>query len=441
MAFEKQVANTAKSIGIPLSPNVKFPKTKMAISLSQKRRADTGQMNAVITLKGTDYLSDVEIADNSLQGTILYDTLIHPRAFPGTRIAAFAGLFDKYVYRRFTVKFNPSADATDGGIIVGFCDYDPDEDMINQFVENVRKAASHFGMSFTQVFKPDSWTLKELKKDALYFCEPSDSEDRVVYQGRFLLIQAANEGIDFLNGIKGILTVDYEIDFYVPQLADIPPLTQNAICEFDGDLTSETAALPFGSDPTKTTRSNVDVLYSAAVYAGTTYGQFTLPNVPTTTTWLIVASYAATTLTGPVLNKVVGGTLTQLTAFQGSTVNGATSIGIYYYTQTPATEESKYIVPAFTTFGTASQVRMIFIPLPTAILLQHNNRKELMAEVDDLKTEVEEFRNLIERMQISDVVSRQVNLPLTPQQQDNNAQVVSGNPSRLPVFRKHTVSS
>jgi hypothetical protein len=435
MNFEKGLATTAKSIGIPLNPNVKFPRTKMSISLSQKKRPENGQMNAVVTLKGTDYLSDVTIVDNSTEGTILYDTLIHPRAFPTTRIAAFAGLFDKYVYRRFTVKYNPSAAADDGGILVGFCDYDPDEDMISAFQENVRKAASHYGMSFSQVFKQDSWTLKELKKDALFFCEPADSEDRLVFQGRFLLLQAADEGTDFLNGIKGLLTVDYEIDFWIPQLADTPVLTTNGLCEFNGDLTTETALLPFGTAPTTSSRSNINVEYSFIVVGGSNYGYFQLPSVATTTIWLITVCLTGTTLSVPVLAYLLAGGLNTITAFQGTTTANTSSTIQYYYSQESGGNRS--LVPYLTTWSGATVARISFVPLPTAIALQHNNRKELVQEVDELKAEVQEFKDLISQMQTGETRT----LP-----QENSTPVTPGNPSltpksRLPSYSRQNVHS
>lgn len=407
--LENAMVSTAHSAGIPINPNVKMPRTKMKISLSRKRRSDTGQMNAVITLTGTDYLSDVTVAAASTQGTILYDTLIHPRAFPTTRIAAFAGLFDKYVYKRFTVRFNPSSPTTDGGIVVGFCDYDPDEDMVSAFQENVRKAASHFGMSFTQVFKPDSWSLKELKKDALFFCEPADSEDRLVFQGRYLLIQAADQdNDDFPAGIKGILTLDYEIDFYIPQLADTPVLTTNAVCEWNGDLTTETADIPFGTAPTVSSRSNININYAVRTFGGTARGCFTLPEVAVTTTWQIVMMYTAGTLTVPQLGA--GNLVTPQTAFQSCLTNGVAWTAIYYYTQaTTSSSGENLIIPYCTTFGGATIVRVSFVPLPTAISMQHNNRKELINEVDDLKAQVEEFKK-----QISDLVDNNSILPLEP---------------------------
>jgi len=140
-------------------------------------------------------------------------------------------------------------------------------------------------------------------------------------------------------------------------------------------------------------------------FSGTNRGVFTLPEAAVTTTWLVVVMMKAVTLSVP--NLGWGNLVTALTAYDSALMTDTHWTGVYYYTQaTSSPNGENLLLPYLTTFGGATLIRITFTPLPTAIALQHNNRKELLSEVDDLKRQVEEFKvqvdNLLSASKICD---------------------------------------
>lgn len=66
----------------------------------------------------------------------------------------------------------------------------------------------------------------------------------------------------------------------------------------------------------------------------------------------------------------------------------------FYFRTVTTDSNTRKIVPAFSTITSLSVAELDITPIPTAIALQHNNRKEITKEVDELKKEVEEMREV-----------------------------------------------
>jgi len=365
-----------------------LPRTKYTMSFANKKHPVSGKMTSVFNIKGTDWLSDVTVATTDGEGKVLYDTLIHPKAFQSTRLSAFASLFDKYIFKRFSVVYHPSAAATVSGAMLGYCDYDPDADVTQTLKENVRKGASHYGMKLTHLFDKEVWSLKEIAKDALFFCDPSGSEDRLVYQGRFLLLcaETTSSSLD-----SGELTIDFDVDFYISQIENAVVNNQSWY-EATGTPTSPTASIPYGSvvgatGIVVTNASNMPVTYSSP-----TYSTFYLPSVAVDTVFYIMTYAIGTGLSSlnvADLNTGIAWTV------KYTLNNTSTGIAIISYATVKSDGTNQTVRINYGGLTTCTTNSIFITPIPTAITLAHNNKKEMFSMIEGLQQKVDDLEALM----------------------------------------------
>jgi hypothetical protein len=385
--LEKAIVHSAVQ-GIPINVDAKLPRTKYTYSMRNMKHPENGKMTSVFNIKGTDWLTDVTVATTDAEGKVLYDSLIHPKAFAGTRLATFATLFDKYIFKKFSVDYHPSAATTTSGSMLGYCDYDPNADITQTLKENVRKGASHYGMSLTHLFDKDKWDLKEIPKDALFFCDPSGSEDRLVYQGRFLLLcaETTSTSLDC-----GEATITFDCDFYISQIENV--ITNNgAWYEATGTPTTPTASIPFGTvigatAVIITAPTNMDVQYNP-----TTYSIFTLPAVAVNTVFYCLFQLLGTGITTvSIADGASGVSWTLVYGFSGI----ATSYSYLYKATVTPGGAFQLVKITFATVTTCTTASIMFWPIPTAITLQHNNKKEMFSAIESLEQKVDRLEKYI----------------------------------------------
>jgi hypothetical protein len=326
-----------------------------------------GGFNTSFVLEGEDYVGELNVGGSSLTGSVLYDTLIHPLAFAGTRSAAFAQLFDKYVYENITFEYHPIVDATTSGAFVGYCDYDPNDDVVSALATNVRRAASHQGMAFNQLFVPDKWSMKEIKKDALYFCDPSNSEDRLAYQGRFIVIQASDNA-DVNPITAGLITVKYKLHLFIQQLTEVTPVGASYY-EFVSQLASCTADTPFGVGQSG---SGLNWLGVNMPFFYNGFG-FTAPNVASLTqSYMIELIIVGTGFTGFHVESNQDGVFMQTTILSPNVNSSTQVIMSIIATQDRANGYGNDFFAAFTTLTTVTTARIRIFALPPVLALRGN---------------------------------------------------------------------
>ena len=73
-------------------------------------------VNAVSTLRGTDYLGKMEtVVDTSVAAdSIVFHKYISPSEYPGTRLKSLSELWERYRFRQFTIRFVPAVPTTLG---------------------------------------------------------------------------------------------------------------------------------------------------------------------------------------------------------------------------------------------------------------------------------------------------------------------------------------
>lgn len=176
--------------------------------------------NVVDFLAGTDFLAAVSSSsEGTLAGDILYKQEISPSLFLETRLRQFADLYQRYRFRKIHFLYEPVANATQSGQVLGFADFDVDNQLSLNTPENLSIAAAHQGEAITQIWEPMLFDMGQVFSFTDLYTEAgaSDGSDaRLSVQGVFYLIAASviQSGIPL-----GNIYVDYEIEFSIPFLS------------------------------------------------------------------------------------------------------------------------------------------------------------------------------------------------------------------------------
>lgn len=176
--------------------------------------------NVVDILEGTDFIAPVTSATGGNNaGDLLFTQQISPSKFLQTRLRQFADLYQRYRFRRIHFLYEPIANATQSGQVLGFADFDVDNLITDNSSENLNIAAAHQGEAITQIWEPMLFDMGQVFSFTDLYTESgasASSDPRLSIQGVFYLIAAS---LLAPNLPLGNIYVDYEIEFSIPFLS------------------------------------------------------------------------------------------------------------------------------------------------------------------------------------------------------------------------------
>jgi len=175
--------------------------------------------NTVDILTGTDFIKAVTLAENATVGDVLYKQEITPSGFAGTRLQQFSQLYQRYRFRHISFVYEPIANATQSGQLLGFADFDVDNQINTNSSENLATGAAHQGQAITQIWQSIEFDMAQVFTFTDLFTEVGASETddaRMSIQGVFYLLAASQLPLDVP---LGNIYVDYEIEFSIPFLS------------------------------------------------------------------------------------------------------------------------------------------------------------------------------------------------------------------------------
>jgi hypothetical protein len=171
-----------------------------------------------IRIKGQDFISGLVIPSGTVPGTMLYNTGINPlvEAFEGTRLAKFAQLYEKYVFRRVDFHVQSSAPSSASGSYILAYDRDIADDT---------PSASNLGLKTYYGMKNSKST--SIWSDLTITCPLDDTQDfyytnytgydaRLTHQGQIYIAALS----PITAGVSINLWVSYDIDLMVPELEE-----------------------------------------------------------------------------------------------------------------------------------------------------------------------------------------------------------------------------
>lgn len=201
-----------RSVGMAgLAAPAMNPQTVMPRVMS-RRRSDG---NVVEVLVGTDLVATVTSGSSNAPGDLLVTQLISPARFPDTRQLQFSNLYQRYRYTKVEFLYEPIANATQSGQLLGFCDFDVADVLPSTDATNLQVGAAHQGQQITQIWEPCSFAMRQVPTFTDLFVEDDGIDPRLSQQGVFYLM-AASSLPD--NVPLGNVYVSYEIEFSIPNL-------------------------------------------------------------------------------------------------------------------------------------------------------------------------------------------------------------------------------
>jgi hypothetical protein len=194
-------------------------------------------------LTGTDRIGAVSSSEaGNLAGDLLFTQRIQPKMFEQTRLEQIAPLYQRYRFKRVSFIYEPTANATQGGQLLGFCDFDADSVIIENSPANLQRAAAHEGQAVTQIWQKQVFSMGQSPSFTDLFTDTNGDDPRLFIQGVFYLMA----GTDLPAGIPlGTIYVDYEIEFTIPQLGNTTTAVHAGVVRY----TSVDAQLMPGSSP------------------------------------------------------------------------------------------------------------------------------------------------------------------------------------------------
>lgn len=173
----------------------------------------------VDVLEGTDIVGPINLETVKNTGDVLLEAFISPAALHNTRLAQLAPLYQRYRFLEIEFIYQPIANATQSGQVIGFCTFDPDSPLAAEDALNLNKAAAFYGNRQNQIWEPASYGQHQPSTMTDLYIDPSGADVRFSYQGIFYLIAAgelASSGLAL--GQIGTIYMRYKVELYIPQL-------------------------------------------------------------------------------------------------------------------------------------------------------------------------------------------------------------------------------
>lgn len=232
--------------------------------MNSSRRSKSDGSNCRI--RGTDFLTAITIGGTSAAaGDVLVSQVVNPAQLGVSRLATMAKLYERYKFRSLKFRYAPVANAQVTGQLIGYVDYDTYDDPTGiSGVQNLQRAAAHYGEKPVQVWqgseKPVFWEIKDVDPMTDLYVDSDGSDPRWTNQGRFVLLAASA----IASGTPcGNVYLDYDIEFFIPQLEETP---STGFASIWTGATSMTAANPMGTAPTQKSWNNLPVTCASSVF-------------------------------------------------------------------------------------------------------------------------------------------------------------------------------
>jgi len=166
--------------------------------------------------------------------TSVYNSVVSPSAFPGTRMASESLRWEKYRYHNLSFCWAPQCPTTTpGGLIITY-DTDPTDATPPVTFEGLRVYLSHAASVEFVPWQAACCSYRRQQDLAWYYTGPLNGstlggvDERLSYQGQvYLATGPATSSAS--SPISGTLWVEYDLEFIEPQLrTDVPTTTQTA---------------------------------------------------------------------------------------------------------------------------------------------------------------------------------------------------------------------
>jgi len=208
------------SAGITYAPAALQGKRRTYFQIHGSNRKEPG----AITIRGCDYIQSLTYGTSTpLQGTVLANILLSPTGtvFSGTRLTQFSNLYEKYVFRRFVLHFQPSQSTSASGSILIAFDRDVTDPTPPVSAYGIKQYMSMPGSAVTSMWAPCTSPVDLSDPQDFYYTsqELNVGDIRLSMQGQiYMVVMDPPAGTVTSTTTIGSLWIEYEIDLFDPQL-------------------------------------------------------------------------------------------------------------------------------------------------------------------------------------------------------------------------------
>lgn len=197
-------------------------------------------------ISGEDFVHTLELNptpnSRNFAGAVLFPQYVNPWRIPGSRLTQFANLFQRFKFKRFTIRYIPAVPATVAGQIIMCTDTDATWAPVGDTQDVVRMMMAHKDRIMFHVFDNARACIPGTSKPE-YMCDAQGQDIRVNNQGVFWAVLVTpvikQDGGDWTNAV-GSFVLDWEIEFRAARILAPQRITSNSATY--GDWT--------GDDPT-----------------------------------------------------------------------------------------------------------------------------------------------------------------------------------------------
>lgn len=212
-------------------------------------------------VSGSAFLGSVDVISNQKAGDNIFTATISPEAIGNTVLRSYAQMYLNWKPVSIEIVYTASCGSGTDGAIQCYFVMDPD-DPTTTGIDSLRQAFNTTGHSGSSVWQPTIRTRMP-RTNAMYWTEPSDSDERITAAATYRLIAAVDFGATPKN--LGTVSVNYKIMFYNRH-------AHTAIAQQMGNLKGTTfvatAAAPISAITRDTAASaNIGFLYSIGVFS------------------------------------------------------------------------------------------------------------------------------------------------------------------------------
>jgi len=179
-----------------------------------------GKLNGV-RFSGMEYIGPFDGSIGYVAGDIVASMDMNPMSatFLGTRLQSFAGLYERFKFRKFTLIYEPSCASTTEGALGMYIDTDPD-DVINPATETatriIQNASGHMGYEQNQAWTVGLAGYYPDKSTQDYYLDADGSDERLISPGTLDVLAIT----DVDSTATGSFYAAYEVEMRLPQVDD-----------------------------------------------------------------------------------------------------------------------------------------------------------------------------------------------------------------------------
>lgn len=176
-----------------------------------------GPMRGAVRIHGVDWLGRLPVPAGATAGLALGEFYINPLEYPGTRLALFAQLYDKFRFKKLSFKYVPYQGTAVPGSIVMAYDRDISDATPPANDVGVRQYLAMMDAVAGPIWQPLTMTCPLAHpEEGLFTNAVPGGDERLAYQGQVYvaLLEPPGAGI----ALAGDLFVEYDLELFEPQL-------------------------------------------------------------------------------------------------------------------------------------------------------------------------------------------------------------------------------